>query len=336
MGGLALKNCVTRRYNKDEFEKIIPEILEKARLIFPDAVSTQAYRNKESFGDADILCLWDGKPHNLKEWIRTTFDSKEVVQNTTVYSFEYKELQVDFILTPQENWESAQTYFSFNDIHNLIGKLFHSVGLKWGQDGLRYVYRIDGKVLGEISLTTNYNEAFQLVGLDPKVYTNGFDDLVDMFKYVVTSHFFNPVKYDLENLNRINRERDKKRKTYAAFIDYIEPLRQNEFKYLYPDKKVYLGLIDHYFPGFLKKYRDLELIEERKRKIHSLYNGNLIIERYGIQGKDLGKAMTEFVNEFFATRGTTDYQLFENWLLDLDDSDKILHHFGYVNKLTPL
>lgn len=282
------------------------------------------------------MCLWDGKNHDLKEWIRTTFDSKEVVQNTTVYSFEYKELQVDFILTPQENWESAQTYFSYNDIHNLIGKLFHSVGLKWGQDGLRYVYRIDGKVLGEINLTTSYEEAFKLVGLDPKTYTDGFDDLVDMFKYVVTSPFFNPVKYDLENLNRINRERDKKRKTYAAFIEYIEPLRENEYRYFYPDKKVYLGLIDHYFPGFLKKFRELEVIEERKRNIHALYNGNLIMQRYAIQGKELGKAMTDFVNNFYTTQGTTDYSLFEDWLLDLNDSNKILHHFGYVNNLTPI
>jgi hypothetical protein len=237
MGGLALKHCVTRRYSKEEFDNIIPDILEKAKRIFPDAVSTQAYRTKDSFGDADILCLWDGKSHDLKQWIIETFDSKEVVQNTTVYSFEYKELQVDFILTPEKNWESAKTYFSYNDIHNLIGKLFHSVGLKWGQDGLRYVYRIDGKVLGEIPLTTKYQEAFKLVGLDPVVYEKGFDDLVDMFKYVVTSPMFNPIKYDLENLNRINRERDKKRKTYAAFINYIEPLRANEFKYFYPDKE---------------------------------------------------------------------------------------------------
>lgn len=330
MGGLAIKNAFTRRYQKDEFEAIIPDILEKAKMIFPDAVSTQAYRNKTSFGDADILCLWDGKPHDLKKWITETFNSKEVVQNTTVYSFEYKELQVDFILTPEKNWESAQTYFSYNDIHNLIGKLFHSVGLKWGQDGLRYVYRIDGKVLGEIVLTTKYEEAFKLVGLDPKVYRDGFDDLIDMFKYVVTSPFFNPIKYDLENLNRINRERDKKRKTYTAFIEYVEPLRNKEYKFLYHDKKVYLGLIDHYFPDFLKQYNELEKAEERKRKIHSLYNGNLIMQRYEISGKQLGAAMTNFISWL----GYPTYKDFEDWILKLDDTEHILEVFGRANNLT--
>jgi len=330
MGGLAIKNALTRRYNKDEFEAIIPDILEKAKRIFPDVVSTQAYRNKPTFGDADILCLWDGQPHDLKQWITETFESKEVVQNTTVYSFEYKELQVDFILTPNENWESAKTYFSYNDIHNLIGKLFHSVGLKWGQDGLRYVYRVDGKVLGEINLTTSYEEAFKLVGLDPKVYSDGFDDLIDMFKYVVTSPFFNPIKYDLENLNRINRERDKKRKTYAAFIEYIEPLRANEFKYFYHDKKVYLGLIDHYFPGFLVKYRELEIKEERKRQIHSLYNGNLIMQKYAIEGKKLGAAMTNLVEWL----GYQTYDQFEDWILRLNDTERILEVFGKANELS--
>lgn len=332
MGGLAIKNAKTRRYSKEEFELIVPDILAKAKLVFTDAVATKAYRNKDSFGDADILCLSDGniKTDNLEQWIYDTFESKEVVKNTTVYSFEYKELQVDFILTPPSNWESSQTYFSYNDIHNLIGKLFHSVGLKWGQDGLRYVYRIDGKVLGEIILTTKYTEAFKLVGLDSDTYSQGFDDLKDMFDFVITSPFFNPIKYDLENLNRINRERDKKRKTYAAFIQYVEPLRQNEYIYLYPDKRVYLGLIDHYFPGFLLKYRNLELLEERKRKIHALYNGNILLEAFKLFGPELGRNMSNFEKSFESK------EAMENYILEVNDTAAILDKFSIVNNLNKI
>ncbi len=328
MGGLAIKNAFTRRYSKEEFENIIPDILEKARRIFPEAVSTQAYRDKDSFGDADILCLSDGSVNiDIKQWIYDTFQSKEVVQNTTVYSFEYKELQVDFILTPPKNWESAQTYFSYNDIHNLIGKLFHTLGLKWGQDGLRYVYRRDGKVLGEIAITTDYREAFPLVGLAPSVYTRGFDNLVQMFDYVMTSPYFSPKKYDLENLNKINRDRDKKRKTYQAFMAYIEPLREKEYRYFYPDKRVYLGLIDDHFPGFLKKYRDLEIIDERRTYINGFYNGRIVMDSTGLSGKDLGAAMTKF-EEHFGGRPGLDY-----YVELTEDSGLIMEKFKAVNGL---
>lgn len=291
-------------------------------------MSTQAYRNKDSFGDADILCLSDGSVNtDIKKWIYDTFDSKEVVQNTTVYSFEYRELQVDFILTPPKNWESAKTYFSYNDIHNLIGKLFHTIGLKWGQDGLRYVYRVDGKILGEISLTTSYAEAFPLVGLDPSVYAAGFDDMVDMFKYVLTSKFFHPSKYDLENLNKINRDRDKKRKTYQAFMQYIDPLRGNEYMYFYPDKRVYLGLIDSHFPGFLRNYRELEILEERRRLIGTFFNGDIVMSRTGLSGKDLGVALKNF-EKYFGDKSRLD-----RYVLSVQDTDVIMDMFKQVNAL---
>ena len=88
MGGLAIKNAYTRRYQKDEFDAILPEILTKAQKMFSSAVSTTYFKSKESFGDADILCLVD-RPIDvdLKQWIIDEFQSKEVVQNSHVYSF---------------------------------------------------------------------------------------------------------------------------------------------------------------------------------------------------------------------------------------------------------
>lgn len=326
LGGLALKKVFTRRYNKDEFEKIIPEIREKMLTLFTDAQPTKYYSTKESFGDADFLCLVD-KPItvDIKDWIQQTFNPGEIYKNSNVYSFDYKELQVDMITVPTEMWESCNTYFSYNDIHNLIGKLFHSLNLKWGQDGLRYVYRIDGKILGEINLTTDYRKAFPLIGLDPEIYSHGFDTLEEMFEYVVTSPYFTPEKYDLENLNRINRERDKKRKTYNAFIQWIEPLRAKEYKYFYHDKKVYLGLIDHFFPTFLKQYRELEIIEATRREIASYYNGNIIMEYFpDLKGESLGRAMKDFEKKFGSK------QLLDKYILETKDTEEIMDLFKEV------
>lgn len=332
MGGLAIKNAVTRRYQKDEFDAILPIILEKAKKLFSDAVSTTYFKSKDSFGDADILCLVD-KPItvNVKDWIINEFNSKEVVQNSHVYSFEFNELQVDFILTPLSSWETSKIYFSYNDLHNLVGKIAHKFGLKWGYDGLIMPYRIDGKMLGEVVVTKDHREALAFLGFDVARYDDGFDNLDQIFDFVTSSKYFNPWMFDFETLNRINRERDKKRKTYASFVEHVAPMKERgieAYHYFYTDKRVYLGLIDHYFPGFLKEYRQLEKLEERKRAVHELCNGNLFMKHFDISGAELGTAIGNFEKHFGSRK------LLEDYVLATNNSMEILEKFRIVNNLT--
>jgi len=99
------------------------------------------------------------------------------------------------------------------------------------------------------------------------------------------------------------------------------------YHYFYHDKKVYLGLVDMYFPGFLKQYRQLEKKEERKRNISVLFNGNMIIEEYNITGKELGQAITNFKNYF------SDNNAFEDYILETNNKAEILQKFAQINKL---
>jgi len=303
MGGQAIKNVYTRRYSRKEYDEIVPEIIQKAKKLFSDATDTKFFFEKESFGDADILCLVD-KPINIDiaNWIFSEFKSKEVNKNSHVYSFEYKELQVDFILTPLRNWETSKVYFSYNDLHNLIGKVAHKFGLKWGFDGLQYVYRLNDKKLGTIEVTKNHKEALEFLGFDSKRYEEGFKNLDEIFEFVINSKYFNPWLFDLEKLNRINRERDKKRTTYKKFLEYLEPIKKEtkieDYHYFYSDKKVYLGLIDNVFPGFLRKYRLLEKKEERINMISKKFNGHMLIDKFNLRGKELGTLITNFKESF--------------------------------------
>jgi hypothetical protein len=328
MGGLAIKNAKTRRFQKDEFDAILPIILEKAKKLFSDAVSTTYFKSKDSFGDADILCLVD-KPItiDIKQWIIDEFNSKEVVPNSHVYSFEFNELQVDFILTPLSSWETSKIYFSYNDLHNLVGKVAHKFGLKWGYDGLILPYRIDGKMLGEVVVTKDHKKALAFLGFDVDRYEAGFDNLDEIFDFVTTSKYFNPWMFDFETLNRINRERDRKRKTYALFVEHVAPMKEkgvDAYHYFYADKKAYLGLIDHYFPGFLKDYRGLEKLEEIKRFVAKLYNGNLVMQYFDISDKSLGAAIGTF-EKHFGSR-----EKLEEYVLDTNDTDIIMNKFMEV------
>ena len=93
LGGLALKNAFTRRYQKEEFELLMPEVQAKLKTYFSAAEPTKYYRTKDSFGDADFLCLWDDKidANKVKDFIQETFNPKEIFRNTTVFSFDYKD-----------------------------------------------------------------------------------------------------------------------------------------------------------------------------------------------------------------------------------------------------
>lgn len=304
MGGNALKNTYTRRYEREEFEIINKELKDKLLKYFKHVDPTIYYSEKQNFGDADFLCLKDNNINidTLKKFIINTFNSNEIFVNSNCVSFDYKELQVDLILTKKDNYDTSLIYYSFNDLGNLIGKIAHKFHLKWGFDGLRFVYRLNDKKLGEIDVTKDYKKALSFLGFDVERYDKGFETLEDIFEYVISSKYFNPWLFDLEKLNRINRERDKKRNTYSKFLEYIEPLKQNtsieDYHYFYHDKSVYLGLIDHYFPGFLRKYRLLEKREERVKSISEKFNGRILIHEFNITGRELGKLITDFKNSF--------------------------------------
>lgn len=330
MGGLAIKNAFTRRYEKKEFEELTPDVLEKAKTLFTDARITISYRDKDSFGDMDVLCLID-KPItiNIEDWIYETFDSKEIFKNGHVYSFEYKELQIDFILVKEKFWNSSITFFSYNDLHNLIGKISKRFGLKWGFKGLVYDYKIGGKKLGTLTLTKDYKEALNFLGFNIDIYDKGFDGVSDIYEYVIASKYFDPYIFDFERVNKINRDRDKKRKTNMGFVNYIQEYKQlpiDTFPYFYKDKKVYLGLIDHYFPGFLKEYRELEKKEEVLQKIKEKFNGNIIMSETGLSGKELGKAIMSFKEHF------TSPKFYRDYILENTEED-VMSLFKQINKL---
>jgi hypothetical protein len=329
MGGQAIKNAYTRRYSRKEYDKIIPKIIQKAKKLFSDATDTNFYFDKESFGDADVLCLVD-KPIDvdITKWIYDEFNSKEVVKNSHVYSFEYKELQVDFILTPLRNWETSKVYFSYNDLHNLIGKIAHKFGLKWGFDGLQYVYRLKDKKLGTIEVTKDHEEALEFLGFNSKKYEEGFKNLDEIFQFVIDSKYFNPWLFDLEKLNRINRERDKKRTTYKKFLELLEPIKSknkiDDYHYFYKNKKVYLGLIDSKFPGFLRKYRLLEKREERIKMISKKFNGHILMDKFNLRGKELGNLITKFKESFETKEQYEDFILSNETEVILDKCNNFL------------
>lgn len=293
MGGNALKQfgIESKRITKGEYQKVwdhVKLLLQNPKYGFEYEL-IPSYANKPDFGDMDVLVSeWD---ENIQKDILKHLDSKAYYKNGSCLSAEYNGFQIDFIHAPLEHFDFSLNYYSYNDLGNLIGRVAHKMGLKFGHDGLHYVLRDGTHVLKTITLTTTFIEALSFLRYDyRKFYDGDFLELEDIFKYASSSPYFNKKIYNLDNRNAISRERDRKRKTYMEFLKWVELPEQASLPAFdwNSDKAVYLPLIFDYFPHFKVQY-ELALEQERKRKlVKEKFNGEFVGAWTGLQGPLLG------------------------------------------------
>jgi hypothetical protein len=296
MGGNALKGFVERKSAKDHKE-ITELVLENLHSLGYVAEEIKYFSEKESFGDADIVVLTTNLkaslPH-LLSFIEKAGTSKIVV-NSNVISFEYKKHQIDLILTEKKYYESSLTYFAYNDLGNLIGRIAHKLGFKYGHKGLSYVIRSsDGNVIDEIEVSTDIQKILPFLGFSKPV--SDFNSLEEIFDYVSSSCYFNSDIYLLHNRNHVSRTRDAKRETYNKFLEWCTTCTEKEkFKFYEKNTKEEAGfkLIQLHkafalFDGFETAVSLSIYHKQYNDKLKELLNGELVTRLTGLVGKDLG------------------------------------------------
>lgn len=281
----------------------------------PKLLKIPSYRNKASFGDADLI--FTGTPAQFQA-VTSGYEayapnpSGHVYSNGSVFSFgvlvDGGVFQVDLIYGGEIESSSSKmmrTYFAYNDLGNLMGRVAHRIGLKWGQDGLSYVLRDESchtRVLGEFNLTEaiGLHQSFSILGYDYLRWTSGFDDLADIFEFVASSKYFSPEIYLLHNRNSISRARDSKRETYKRFLKWCEekdPTRPNvdleddgdHVEY----KRYFLHTLCNDIPEFSKWYHSTLAGDSASRLASTVIGGHSVSAITGASGKDLGIQMSE-------------------------------------------
>lgn len=295
----------TRRYYTPEYFKLSDELIPRIQKLFNTEVYlVKAYNKKESHGDMDILVLNSGNLGNIRGKLADEFPGTPIHCNGNVYSIEYKEFQIDIIPQPVSNWETAKCFFDFDPTGNLMGKIAHKFGLKYGFQGLVYPFRnCDGRLTTDITISRDNRKIFEFLGLDYDRYLQTFDTVEEIFEYIIGSKYFNGDGFMMEELNHIDKKRNKKRATYQGFITYInknKPVNKFEFS---KDKSDYLHLIDEFFPeaGFLTKLAELKKIDGENQSIKEKFNGNLVMEWTGLSGKELGLVLEKYKSQFGET-----------------------------------
>ncbi len=301
MGGLALKNTFTRRYQRDEYDALEQEVFSIVRKTFKRCDTPRFFASKESFGDMDLIVSMEGfesvstdNSGYIRTYIEETFKPNEIFHNGHCYSFDYKELQIDFMVIQPEDYDSNYHYLAFNDLGNFIGRIAQSMGLKYGQEGLWYNHFQNDQKVGKIMISKDYPKIFAFLGLSYEKWVEGFDSLEEIFEYIIQSPNFDSELYQMSNLNKINRERNLKRKSYMSFLDYIARNHPNVFGPEYDKAKVLKDASNFFECDVFTEIKRYEYEHAESAYAKAKFNGGMVMNKYGLKGKDLGEAMDYF------------------------------------------
>lgn len=306
MGGHALKTVSLVRKTTDEYNKIQSIIVPILKERLDTSIEiVKCYHTKTSHGDMDVLIKIDNKFHNkninLIDFIKNTFNPNEIYNNNGVISFDYEKFQIDFIPIKESNWDFAVKWFAYDPLSNITGKIAHKKGLKFGWNGLVFPFRnFNGRLSTDILISMDHRKSLEFLGFDYNRYLMGFDTLQDIFDYIVTSKYFDSSIFQMENLNQIDRKRNRKRQTYQQFIEFMSKNKLNT-EYKFKRKEDYIFEIDKYFPeaNLINKLQELQKKDEQNKEMNSKFNGKLVMNVYpDLKGSELGNMITNFMKSF--------------------------------------
>ena len=319
MGGNAIKN--SRRIYKDEYNSIIVEILQ----LFPEyrMLPTKTYTDKDSFGDIDFIVATESFS-DVKSLVKTRLgDNLEYHDNSMFFSFNYKNVQIDFNMIHPEDFMCMYNYSGDGDLGNFIGRVARSLGFKYGHDGLSYELRLGGHYKRSINVSKDTKTILEFLGYDYDKWRKGFKTKDDIFEYAASSTYFNSRYFSLENQSHNDRTRNRKRVMYQEMIAYIESHNITPLDTLDSHTMIhhYQRAMEIFGSGFHREV--LQAIEKYENDVFvsNYINANVIIERTGLSGQKLGK----FIAKIKENKLWPD----ANMLKTLSDDDRV----KYVDNL---
>jgi hypothetical protein len=197
-------------------------------------------------------------------------------------------IQVDIIMVSPDLLDMGLSYFAWSDLGNLMGRTSRRMGFRYGHKGLS-LQLPQGK---RIPVSSEPRAIFSFLGYDFQRWQSGFDSLGEMFKFVATGEFFNPDSYLWHNLNHSTRVRNRKRKSYAMFLDWVGKWGGPKFDFSDTDDAQWEKRADCHFGTHWREARRSFFEEEtRAKRRRRIFNGGLVAETTGLRGEALGRFM---------------------------------------------
>lgn len=301
MGGNLFK---LGRIPREKYLKIETEIRQYLDKKLGDAYRIpRYYANKLDFGDLDIIVNSEASKDDWQEISQEIVKDLNIQQYKSdgrVFSTVYQNFQVDYFTTSDEFFKSTYNYLSFNDLGNLIGKICRRFNLKYGEKGLAYVYRREsGNYKKDLTLTTDFKEISDFLKLDYDRWKKGFNNLEEIYEWVIYSPYFSVEPYLVRSTTLNNRV--KHRPTIQKFLEYIEKNNITKTYNYLEDREKYIPLIERSFPqaNLIDRIQQEKTEEEIAKQIIAKFSGKSVMKLIPeLPGKELGEFIVSFKNQF--------------------------------------
>jgi hypothetical protein len=227
MGGTALKHLglTSRRVSSAEYVDIANIVIDKLKNLLQQIHIVEFFRNKESHGDIDILVVLNENLTNdvFIEKVCDLFNTDKYYYNDKCLSFHYDSVQIDIIICYKEYFNITKYFYSYNDLSTLMGRLCKNISkhLKYGAKGLVVEFNYKNNK-SDFTVSTDIKKILEFLDLDYETYIKGFDNLDEIFNYIVKSKYFcSKFFIDRDYVTYKTYYRDVKRTNYMLFCDYI-------------------------------------------------------------------------------------------------------------------
>lgn len=275
----------------------------------------RAYGDKSDFGDMDIIVSSFPEWGNVRQEIIADLGITQHRSAGHVYSTVYKGLQTDFFTKPEKYLESTYNFMSFNDLGNFIGRMCRKFNLKYGEEGLSYVYRrpSNENYKRDWELTQSFRKICAFLGLEYDVWEEGFDSLEHLYRWTIESPYFSVAPY-LDEMKGNMKGRAQERTTVTKFVDWLDKNKIDK-RPEFAERSSYLPMILEYFPEanlqeqlgqeYGKEQRDIEIARK--------FSGKLVMKLLPhLEGKELGMFIMNF---------KTSFEDFEEFVLSSSESE---------------
>ena len=302
MGGDALGFPVARLW-PERYAAVVATITAALRgVYFTRCEATIPRPAKASFGDVDLLVSHPLQPLD----VRRLFASSAVAVNGPVLSFEYEGHQVDLIDVGEGSFDMARFTYSYGDMGMTLGMVAVRVGLKLGYQGLSVV--LDSH---RLKLSSELPAILGFLGLDLERWERGFVTDGEVFAFIASSRFFRPSMFlrSVQRGNQGERKAAVKRGMFADFLQYVQAHYAEEGGEVGEEREEKLQCSEE--SDYCDEWPSAEEVQEeavrffgkereaaekrqaldRARLIKERWNGRVVAEKTGLQGKELAGFM---------------------------------------------
>lgn len=287
----------------------------------------RAYGDKADFGDMDVLVSeaalgprGEGRAGVEAAWAALRGRIEEALRPTGVhlkgalFSTATQGFQVDFFLKPEAEFLTTHHFMSYNDLGNILGRLFRHFNLKYGERGLEYVYRRrSGHYRRDLLVSTDMTRILSFIMLDAGPWEAGFDDLESLFAWVTRSPWFSTEPY--RDPGRNTRRRAAHRPGMARFVRWLDETGLVRRPTVPEDKRVYIPMIHAHFPeaDLRAQLAQEQRLEARARAVQARFSGRRVMS---LLPELSGQALGDFIKAF---KGS--FEDFEGELVEMSVGD---------------